>query len=182
MKNTRRFVTLAMFAALIVVLQVIATFIRIGTFPITLTLVPIIVAGALYGVGTGCAMGTIFGLVVLIMTVSGADAGAQTLLGIHPLVTVLVCVLKGSLCGAAAAAVYGLLEKKHRLGAAVAAAVVCPVVNTGCLYLTLVLFFDSPVAVLFSAFISVNFLIELVVNVVLAPAVMRIVETRRKSL
>lgn len=70
-KDTRRIVVVAMFAALIVVLQVAATFIHFGGFPITLTLVPIIVAGALYGTGTGALMGTVFGIVVLAMVVTG---------------------------------------------------------------------------------------------------------------
>lgn len=180
-KDTRRIVVVAMFAALIVVLQVVATFIRFGGFPITLTLVPIIVAGALYGIGTGALMGTVFGIVVLAMVVTGADASGQAMLGIHPLVTMLVCVFKGTACGAAATAAYQLLSRRWKRGAAFAAAVVCPVVNTGCLYLALALFFDTPLAAMFSAFISVNFLIELAVNVILAPTVVRIVETRRKT-
>ena len=72
--NTRRIAAFAMLAALIAVLQIMATFIRFGGFPITLTLVPIVVAGALYGVGAGAFMGTVFGLVVLVMVLTGADA------------------------------------------------------------------------------------------------------------
>lgn len=180
-KDTRRIVVVAMFAALIVVLQVAATFIHFGGFPITLTLVPIIVAGALYGTGTGALMGTVFGIVVLAMVVTGADPSGQAMLGIHPLVTTVVCVFKGTACGAASAAVYRLLSRRWPRGAAFAAAVVCPVVNTGCLYLTLVLFFDTALAVMFSAFISVNFLIELAVNVILAPTVVRLVDMRRRT-
>lgn len=83
--------------------------------------------------------------------------------------------------GRASAAVYRLLSRRWPRGAAFAAAVVCPVVNTGCLYLTLVLFFDTALAVMFSAFISVNFLIELAVNVILAPTVVRLVDMRRRT-
>jgi len=182
LRNTRYLTTLAMFAVIIVVLQVLATFIRFGTFPITLTLVPIIVAGALYGVRCGAAMGTVFGVIVLIMVITGADPSGQAMLGIHPMVTSLTCILKGTACGAAAAAVYKLLSKKHKMAPVFAAAVVCPIVNTGCLYIALILFFETSLAAMFSAFMSVNFLIELVINVLLAPVVFRIVEIRSKNI
>ena len=39
-EKTRRLVGLSIFTALVVVLQVVATFVRIGAFPVTLTLVP----------------------------------------------------------------------------------------------------------------------------------------------
>lgn len=60
-------------------------------------------------------------------------------------------------------------------------AAVCPLVNTGVLYLVLVLFFDTSWAAVLSAFMSVNFLLELAVNIVLAPAVLRIVTMRRRT-
>ena len=66
-------------------------------------------------------------------------------------------------------------------GPVVAAAAVCPLVNTGVLYLVLVLFFDTSWAAVLSAFMSVNFLLELAVNIVLAPAVLRIVTMRRRT-
>lgn len=53
--------------------------------------------------------------------------------------------------------------------------------NTGVLYLVLVLFFDTSWAAVLSAFMSVNFLLELAVNIVLAPAVLRIVTMRRRA-
>ena len=158
MKNRfSRLTALGMLTALVVVLQTAATFIRFGSFPITLTLIPIVVAGALYGVGSGALIGTVFGLVVLVMVLTGADASGQMMLALHPLITSAACVLKGTLCG------------------------VCPLVNTGVLYLVLVLFFDTSWAAVLSAFMSVNFLLELAVNIVLAPAVLRIVTMRRQT-
>ena len=61
------------------------------------------------------------------------------------------------------------------------AAAAAPVVNTGVLYLVLALFFDTPWAAMLSAFMSVNFLIELVVNIALSPAVLQIVTIRRRA-
>ena len=179
--NTRRIAAFAMLAALIAVLQIMATFIRFGGFPITLTLVPIVVAGALYGVGAGAFMGTVFGLVVLVMVLTGADASGQMMLALHPLITSVTCVVKGTLCGAASAAVYRLLSGRNGRVAVLLAAAAAPVVNTGVLYLVLALFFDTPWAAMLSAFMSVNFLIELVVNIALSPAVLQIVTIRRRA-
>lgn len=180
MKNRfSRLTALGMLTALVVVLQTAATFIRFGSFPITLTLIPIVVAGALYGVASGALIGTVFGLVVLVMVLTGADASGQMMLALHPLITSVACVVKGTLCGAASAAVYQLLARRSGKAAVVAAAAVCPLVNTGVLYL--VLFFDTSWAAVLSAFMSVNFLLELAVNIVLAPAVLRIVTMRRRT-
>lgn len=174
-----RLTALAMLAALVVVLQLAATFIRFGSFPITLTLIPIVVAGVLYGVSSGALLGTVFGLVVLVMVLTGADSSGQMMLALHPLITSAACVVKGTLCGAAAAAVYHLLAPRSRKAAVVAAAAVCPIVNTGILYLVLVLFFDTPWAAVLSAFMSINFLLELAVNVALSPVVLRLSALRR---
>ena len=158
-KSFSRLTALGMLTALVVVLQTAATFIRFGSFPITLTLIPIVVAGALYGVGSGALLGTVFGLVVLVMVLTGADASGQMMLALHPLITSAACVIKGTLCGAASAAVYQLLAHRSGKAAVIAAAAVC----------------------LLSAFMSVNFLLELAVNIVLAPAVLRIVTMRRRT-
>lgn len=182
MKNSfSRLTALGMLTALVVVLQTAATFIRFGSFPITLTLIPIVVAGVLYGVGCGALMGTVFGLVVLVMVLTGADGSGQMMLALHPLITSAACVAKGTLCGAASAAAYRLLARRSEKAAVIAAAAVCPLVNTGVLYLVLVLFFDTSWAAVLSAFMSINFLLELAVNVALAPAVLRIAAMRRRT-
>ena len=125
--------------------------------------------------------GKIIGTIVLVMVLTGADASGQMMLALHPLITSVACVVKGTLCGAASAAMYQLLARRSGKAAVVAAAAVCPLVNTGVLYLVLVLFFDTSWAAVLSAFMSVNFLLELAVNIVLAPAVLRIVTMRRRT-
>lgn len=55
-EKTKRLVGLSIFTALVVVLQLVATFVKIGAFPVTLTLVPIVVGAAIYGTkGRGLA-------------------------------------------------------------------------------------------------------------------------------
>ena len=51
--KTQRMVGLAIFTAVIIVLQLVATFVKVGPISITLTLVPIVVGAAVYGKGAG---------------------------------------------------------------------------------------------------------------------------------
>ncbi len=176
--KTKRVVTLSMFTALVIVLQVVATFVNFGGFPITLTLVPIIIAGAVYGTPVGAFMGLTFGVVVALMVVVGADPSGATLLSLHPVITISACILKGVLAGAVSAAIYhGLKEKNEKL-AIILAAAAAPIVNTGTLYIALILFFDATFAAMLGAFMSVNFLIELAINVIIAPSLLRVVHKR----
>lgn len=71
--------------------------------------------------------------------------------------------------------------RRSEKAAVLAAAAVCPLVNTGVLYLVLALFFDTAWSAVLSAFMSINFLLELTVNIVLAPTVLRIVTMRRRA-
>ena len=80
MKNEKhisvvRLTSLALLAALIVVLQTVASGIKIGPVPISLTLVPIVVGAILFGPGAGAFLGGVFGVVCLI---AGIAAELQT--------------------------------------------------------------------------------------------------------
>ena len=112
---------------------------------------------------------------VILSSVAASDVYTRQL------ITSVTCVVKGTLCGAASAAVYRLLSGRNGRVAVLLAAAAAPVVNTGVLYLVLALFFDTPWAAMLSAFMSVNFLIELVVNIALSPAVLQIVTVRRRA-
>lgn len=176
--KTKKIVTLSLFGAIVIVLQLIATFINFGGFPITLTLVPIIVAGAIYGPLVGGLMGLIFGVVVSVMVVTGADPSGAIMLAVHPFITIGVCLLKGFLAGYLSALAYKLIGNK-KIGIVVASAL-APIVNTFTLYVVLILFFDSTFAALIAAFVSINFVIELLINVLIAPGLLRVINMRKK--
>ena len=179
--TNKNITVISMFAGLVVVLQLIATFINFGSFPITLTLVPIIVAGAMFGVPAGALMGTVFGIVVALMVITGADPTGAAMLAMHPIITVLGCVLKGTFAGAASAAIYKALKSKNQKLAIVLAAAIAPVVNTGTLAIVIILFFGGAFATFITLFITVNFLIELVIDMLLAPGLLGIINKYSKS-
>ena len=189
--GTRRMAGLAIFTAIIVVLQVLCTFIRFGPFSITLALAPIIIGTAMYGKGAGAYLGGVFGAVVLITGLLGWDGGTVMLLmGIHPLGCVLVCLLKGVAAGFFAGLCYELIAKKNDKLGVLISGVVCPVVNTGLFIVgMLVFFFDTLNSwaggqdLLFFIIVGltgVNFLVELAVNIVLSSGITQIIRAGKK--
>ena len=177
-EETKRLVTLSLFAAIVVVLQLIASYITIGGFPITLTLVPIVLAGAIYDEKASALLGFVFGLVVLVKVLTGQDIGGNAMFALHPLVTVFVCLFKGTMAGLVCGLLYKVIKNK-KLAIFVSAAS-APLVNTSILYLILIVFFDSTFTAFIAALMSVNFLIELLINVLLAPGLLRVIEMPRR--
>ena len=186
--KTKNMVGIALFTAIVVVLQLLAVGLRaLGLFSISLVLVPIVVGSAVYGWKGGAWLGFAFGAAVLL----SGDAAA--FLAIDALGTVLVVLLKGALCGLTAGLVYKLLRKKGKLLAVIAAAVTCPLVNTGIFLLGCKVFFmdtintwaagagfDSVGAYMIFGLTGINFLVELGVNLVLAPVIVRLIRAGLK--
>ena len=197
LRKTKTLVGMAIFTAIVVVLQLIASFVKFGFFTPSLVLIPIVIGTAIYGIKAGAWLGFVFGVVVLIACITGADQGGYLMWGVNPAVTALICVGKGVACGALAGLTYQLLHHKNQILATVAAAVVCPVVNTGLFCLGAVAVFKplllewaagwavqngmeavSLVTYVFLGLIGINFLVELLINVVLSPVVVRILKAR----
>lgn len=184
-------VTLTLFAAIIVVLQIVSTFVKFGPFNITLALAPIIIAGALYGVGAGTAMGGVLSLVIFIAGVTGIDGGGvlwlMSMYPAAPVVTTVLIFVKTTAAGFVASLVYRALMKKNDVAATVVASILCPVVNTGLYLLGMLAFFTDTVvsgaaeegmnivAYLFIGMAGINFPIELAVNLVLSTAIVQVV-------
>ena len=68
-----RMTAAALFSALTVILQLIATFIKFGPFSITLALAPIIVGAAVYGKGFGALLGTVLGMMRAFMEMAAGN-------------------------------------------------------------------------------------------------------------
>ncbi len=187
MNKTKTIVGIGLFTAIVVVLQLLGGGIRFGIFSISLVLLPIVVGSAIYGWRAGAWLGFAFGVTVLI----SGDAAA--FLAVDIFGTVLVVLLKGTLCGLIAALAYKLLEQVNRVVAVFAAAVLCPVVNTGVFLLGCQIFFLPTVSewaamagyenagtYMFLGLAGVNFLIEVGINVVLAPVITQLIKQGKK--
>ena len=185
--KTKTMVGIGLFTAIVVVLQFLGGGIKFGMFSISLVLVPIVVGAAVYGWKAGMWLGFAFGAAVLL----SGDAAAFMV--IHPLGTVLTVLLKGACCGLVAGLVYTLLERWNNWVAVLGAALVCPVVNTGIFLLGCQLFFLETVAAwgaglgfenvytyMFLGLAGGNFLIEVAVNLLLAPVIVRLIKIGKK--
>ena len=133
--RTRKLVGIALFSAIVVVLQLLGSFIRLGQFSISLVLIPIVVGSAVYGMGAGTWLGLIFGVTVLI------SGDAATFLAISPIGTVITVLAKGTLAGLGVDMLYSLLSKFNRYLAVIVSAIACPVINTGVFLIGCKLFF-----------------------------------------
>lgn len=184
-ETVKRMVGLALLAALVVVLQTVASGIRVGPIPITLTLVPIVIGAILYGPGAGAGLGAVFGLVTAIAGLTGADTGTQALIQASPFWTLATCLVKAAAAGWAAGLAYRALRRRQTLGCIVAA-IAAPVVNTGLFLLAMVTVLRASleawaggtdlVYYVFVVLTGVNFLVELGINAVLSIAIARIVQ------
>ncbi len=186
-EQTKTLVLGAVFTALVVILQLMGSFIRFGPFAISLVLVPIVIGAAICGVKIGAWLGFVFGFVVLV------SGDAAPFMAIDVFGTILTVLVKGTACGLAAGLVYKALSKYNRYLAVVAAAVVCPVVNTGVFLVGCSVFFLKTItewgvaegftnvaAYMFLGLAGGNFLFELASNIVLSPVIMRVLNIFKK--
>ena len=188
-KNTKKLVTTALLTAVIVVLQTVASGIRIGPFTPTLSLIPIIIGALLYGPTVGGFLGAVFGVIVIIGVLTGSEPMSTMMMQTNPVMTVVLCLAKGIAAGVIPAVVYNVLKDKNDLVATALAAILAPVSNTGIFSIGLItvfmpiaeqfaaqLQFPNVAKFLFVGIIGTNFLFELAVNVVLVPVVKRVLK------
>jgi len=218
--STNTLVMGAILTALVVILQFMGAFIRFGPFSISLVLLPIVIGAATCGTGISTWLGLVFGAVVL---ASGDAAAFLVVDAIGTVITVLVKgSAAGLFAGLAYKAVLSLMNRhsmgqirrmksKHGLGecceqgvydyisgknkyiAVLAAAIVCPVVNTGIFLLGCRIFFMETVAqwaagvglganvgkYMIVGLVGANFLFEMATNLILSPVVVRIVGAKK---
>ena len=177
---------LAVLVALVVVLQLFGSYIKIGSTPISLVLVPIILGGMLLGVWVGLALGLLFGFMVIMSALAGFDPFTLALLQINPAMTVILCLVKGGAAGFVSALLFKVIQGKNKYVAVFVSAIAAPLVNTGIFVVGGFIILDtisevlisfgidlngiSPAYIIFVLCVGVNFFIELAVNLVCAPA------------
>lgn len=189
--KTYRLTALGILTAIIIVLQIFTTFVHFGPFSITLALIPIVVGASMFGVGAGAYLGAVFSVVVVIMCITGGDPGGFLVWSANPFMCVVMCMLKGTLAGFEAGVHYRALENTNKIVATAVAALVSPIVNTGIFILGMMIFFrdtlvawagDTPVLYyIIFGLTGINFLIEVGVNVILSPVVVKIVDAVKKT-
>ena len=183
--NTKKIVGIALFAAIVALLKLLGSFIKLGPFSISLVLVPIVVGAALYGLVAAAWLGLVFGVTVLL------SGDAAVFLAINPAATILIVLVKGIAAGLVSAFAYKLIEQKNPTLAVFTSAVTCPIVNTGIFLAGCYLFFQewlvsvfgtTGFATVITGLVSVNFAVELGINMVLASVIVRVIDIGKKQL
>lgn len=190
-EQTRNMVLVAILSALVVVFQVVSTFIKIGPVSITLTLIPVVLGGCLLGKKWGAILGFLFGVVVTFFVLNGTDVGGYMLFQANPVLTVLLCLGKGTAAGFVAALIYQLWSKENSTVGVFFAAMVAPVVNTGIFVIAMLLFYSDTLAAwaggsnvamyILTGLAGWNFLVEFAVSAVLAPTVVSVLRVTAKK-
>ena len=192
--KVQKMVGTAVLAAIVVVLQTVASGIHVGPFTITLSLVPIIIGAIMFGELSGAILGAVFGIVVATAVVLGADQGGAMMFSQNPVATILICLLKSTVAGFVAGLISHKIASKNLMLGVVLAAIAAPVCNTGIFVLGLSTIFNNLLhawaegsgfgnafVYIIVGLVGLNFLIELLVDLVLAPVIVSIVKTIRRA-
>lgn len=184
--KTQKIVGTAILTAILVVLQILSNYIVIGSVSINLSLIPIIIGAILYGPLAGFFLGLVNGLVVILSPSTQAIFMPLTVIG-----TIITCLLKTGLAGLVSGYVYRIFEKSNYKLGIVLAALLVPIINTGLFSIAALTIFrpflESLVSenytnvyiVLLLLVIGANFIVEFLLNVVLSPTIIYIINLRK---
>lgn len=159
---------------------------------LSFVLIPIVLSAVMYGTAKSTCVGTAFGIIVTLASIIGIDGLGAYFFSEKPVITVAMCTLKGVFAGIAAGLIANVFKKKNLYIATLLAAIITPIINTGTfllgcytlLFPQLEAFSQSNLSISANAFVTgiilVNFAFELVINIVLAPAILRVVKAIKK--
>lgn len=192
--QAQKLVYFAVFTALVIVLQCLASFVfpKIG-LSLNLSLIPIVLGAALCNKWSGAWLGFVSSFIILF------DPTTVGFMTFNAPATIFLVLLKGTAAGLAAGLIYSLLEKKNRYVALTVAAALAPIVNTGLFFGGCFTFFapyieevqsflissgekvpDNIVAFVIIVFIGINFLIEFAVNLLFVPVISRLIKIKAR--
>lgn len=173
--DARKITGIALFIALEVALCFVTNYVQFGAVNMNLALFPIVIGACFYGPWVGLTLGLINGLITIFAPATLA------FISLSPAATIFVCLFKTSLAGFLAGLFHKLIAKKNDLVGSIVAAVTVPLINTGIFIIGSFIFFadifkdsagDQNLFVfLVTAFIGLNFLIEIVSNLVIDPVI-----------
>lgn len=188
--NIRRMVGIATLCAIAFVLQ----FWIAGIMPklpigggtaINLALIPVVVGAILYGPTGGLSVGLFLGAVTLL---PGQGAEGFYVNWYMTILAIVLCLLKTGLAGFLAGLLYKIISKKNYIVAIYAAAIITPIINTGTfllLYGVLIQIMTgtayNQTFIALATTVWIAFLVELVINVVLAPAIGHLIRVIGKN-
>ena len=185
--SIEKMVLLALFTALVAIFSYLGGFIKIGGLAsISLTLIPIVLGAALCGPVSGAWLGGVSGAIFFV------TPDAAFWFGLSIPGTIITVMLKGIAAGLLAGFTYKFFERFNRYLAVIISAIVCPVINTGIFIIGCFIFFMDTVngfaleagmsvgAYIIVGFVGLNFVFELLSNIIFSPAIVRLLDIKKK--
>lgn len=190
--SARTLTWFSILTALVIVLQSLSGYMKILSVEINLTLVPVVLGALVMGPLCGGLLGLISGVITLLFGVFGWAPLTYAMFSFSPLLTSAICLVKCTAAGVACGWVYRLARSINKYVATFIASGVAPIVNTGLFVLGASFFKEVFVGLgLLKAsdqivlgiilLILVNFIVELILNMVLSPAIYRVCEIIEKK-
>jgi len=178
-QRIQKIVELIILTAVVVLLQLVGNTIYIGEYSISLVLLPVVLGSIQCGPLGGAWLGFVFGLVLIL-------AGeTDTFIAISLFRPILCVVLRGVLTGFLSGLIYKVAKKKNRDLAIILTSIAVPLLNSSFFIILLIVFFydfvvasigsNNIVSTLISTIVSINFLIELAWNMMMAPILIHFV-------
>ncbi len=183
--SAKQITGIAILIALVIVLQAVGGTVSIGAVQLNFTLIPIVLSGILFGAIAGALTGFACGVVILIQVIMGTVPFYTMIWAGDPIVVALTCILKTTVAGFLAGYIYKLIAKKNKLVATFVASAIVPIVNTflfviGCLLMTNSIYAmagtQNVLTFIVVTIVTFNFFIELGINLIVAPALNRVLK------
>ena len=189
-KKSKDTAVLGIFIALILVLQSLSLVIPpVFGASLSFVLIPIALAAVMYGTKYSTILGLVFGIIVAVFSMTGLEAVGATFFNHAPVVAIALILVKGIVAGFGSGVVATMLIKKNLTVATFAAAAITPIINTGIFLAGTYLFFIPALENFLKSteglqhytvngfivgIILFNFVFEFILNIVLAPAILRV--------
>lgn len=187
MNRTSKIVKKIVLIGLLTALATAFSFVKIpiaGTVTVNLVL-PVVVIGAIL---CGPEVGAWLTIIPTLTTLGEASLFLQY----SPAGAVLTLFLKGILAGLAAGIAYEVLSKSYPQTAVLCAAVITPIVNSSIFVLGCYVFIwgelvalaaeaNVGIGALLLGLAGINFVVELIINIVLCPSIIRIIRLASKK-
>lgn len=182
-----KLVQIALLSALVVIIQLFFSAVRVGPVTLNFTLIPIVIAGIFTGPIGGLIVGVLAGITTIIQTFTAGDVFNVLLVTHNPAATAVICVVKTGAAGLLSGLSYKFMRKFTKIPGvnAILPSIVCPTVNTAIFCIGMLLFFtsafeadpnfgiprDEIVYFIIVTVALVNYLLELAVTVLISPII-----------
>lgn len=178
--NTKKITYLALLTAIECVLSIVTNYMP-GVVNFNIALIPISIGAILLGTKAGIYLGIVNGFITLLAPAT------QVFCGHNFIATIVLCLVKTGSAGAISGIIYKNISKLDEDIAIIISTIIVPIINTlifliGTIFFFLPIYGDSKsaIGILFTSVISVNFLIELIVSIILTPATKYIIRVFKR--